>query len=39
MLIDTGPDETYLSLRSRMLEIPVHEAGKRKIDLRDPMGR
>jgi beta-lactamase superfamily II metal-dependent hydrolase len=33
MLIDTGPDETYPALRSRMLEIPVDQAGRRRIDL------
>jgi beta-lactamase superfamily II metal-dependent hydrolase len=33
MLVDTGPDETYLRLRDRLLSIPRSADGKRHIDL------
>ena len=33
LLIDTGPDETYEALRTRLLSIPVGPGGKRHIDL------
>ena len=33
MLVDTGPDETYPTLRRRLLQIPKASDGKRHIDL------
>jgi len=33
MLVDTGPDETYGSLRKRLMALPVEANGKRHIDL------
>jgi beta-lactamase superfamily II metal-dependent hydrolase len=33
MLIDTGPDETYPSLKKRLSELPVAADGRRHIDL------
>jgi len=33
MLVDTGPDETYGSLRRRLMALPVEANGKRHIDL------
>ena len=33
MLVDTGPDETYPSLRARLLQIPKDANGRRSIDL------
>lgn len=33
MLVDTGPDENYASLRQRLLKLPVDGDGKRWIDL------
>jgi beta-lactamase superfamily II metal-dependent hydrolase len=33
MLIDTGPDETYLALKRRMSQLPLAEDGRRHIDL------
>jgi beta-lactamase superfamily II metal-dependent hydrolase len=33
MLIDTGPDETYPTLRARLAQLPADQHGKRHIDL------
>ena len=33
LLVDTGPDETYSSLRNRLLQIPLNRKGRRRIDL------
>jgi len=33
LLVDTGPDECYPSLRQRMLDLPVEDNGRRYIDL------
>jgi hypothetical protein len=33
MLIDTGPDETFPSLKARLAKLPADEQGKRHIDL------
>lgn len=33
LLVDTGPDETYPSLRARLLQIPLNRQGRRRIDL------
>lgn len=33
MLIDTGPDECYPSLRRRLLALPVGSNGRRRLDL------
>ena len=33
MLVDTGPDETYPTLRRRLLQIPKASDGRRHIDL------
>lgn len=33
MLVDTGPDENYATLRQRLMALPVDATGKRHIDL------
>ena len=33
MLVDTGPDETYTSLKARLTQLPLGADGKRHIDL------
>jgi beta-lactamase superfamily II metal-dependent hydrolase len=33
MLVDTGPDETYPALKSRLAKLPADQHGKRHIDL------
>lgn len=33
LLVDTGPDETYATLRQRLLQVPQDSEGKRRIDL------
>ena len=33
LLVDTGPDESWPALKTRLAQIPANTAGRRKIDL------